>query len=195
MWQSVSSFENNEIEILMKQASFTLEFTTHVLANSLSYQSKSDTDVFQRDSTGRMIWQQNWWYSAFAQSIALANIRGIKPSDIHMDLVVDAPVKVYERKYVDRKPKPHSDRIYMPKEYGLPSGGDRYRKHEAIFPGAQIKFSAVVADHVTQSQLNTILTMMGKFVGLSPYGYKLGYGKFNLMDCAVDPSESAQLNK
>lgn len=157
----------------MKNASFTLEFTTHVLANSLSTKSKSDKDIFQRDSAGRMIWQQNWWYSAFAQAIDLAKTRNIKSSDIHMDLVVDAPTKVYTRKY----------------------GEDLYRKHEAIFPGAQIKFLAVVSDYVTQSQLEKILTVMGKFIGLSPYGYKLGYGKFNVLACVVEPSDSAQVVK
>jgi len=205
----------------MKNASFTIEFTTHMLANSLSYDTSTDHDVFQKDSQGRLIFQQNWWYSAFSQAIALAKTRGIKPADIHIDLTVDAPISIYARKYVDRRASAKnsmwSNKIYTPgrdehrhedkdrhrryKAYGLPMDDDNLdthdliRKHEAIYPGVKIKFSAVVSDHVTQSQLTNILTTMGKFVGLSPYGYKLGYGKFNLLECLVDPSEAAQISK
>ena len=37
-----------------------------------------------------------------------------------------------------------------------------------------------------------ILDKMGKYVGLSPYGYNLGYGKFNVVDSYVAPSVPAE---
>lgn len=149
----------------MKDVILTLEFVTHCLANGRG--PGMGQDVFQRDSEGRLVWQQSWWYSAFAQSINLARVRGIKPGDIHMNLSVQADTEIYTRRYGDNK----------------------YRTHEAIMPGTIVKFEAVVADHVTESSLKLILDRMGKYVGLSPYGYKLGYGKFNVAKIEVAPSE------
>ena len=153
----------------MKDATFTLEFTTHVLANSQG--PEGDRDRFQRDSDNKLIWQQSWWYSAFSQAIELAHIRGLKAADIHMNLAVEAETELYRRRY------------------SLGGKDNCYRKHEAIMPGTKVTFEAIVADHVTQSSLSKILDRMGKYVGLSPYGYKLGYGKFNVTDVKVAPSD------
>ena len=151
----------------MKDASFTLEFTTHVLANGVG--PDGEKDHFQRDSVGKLIFQQSWFYSAFSRAIELAHIRGIKAGDIHMDLSIDAKTEVYHRRY----------------------GQGKFRSHEAIMPGTQVQFAAVVADRITETELTTILTRMGRFVGLSPYGYRLGYGKFNTVKVEVENSDAA----
>ena len=153
----------------MKNARWTLEFTTHVLANSVNPTGYNDS--FQRDSDNHLIWQSSWWYSAFMKAIDIAHIRGIKPGDINMDLVVDTPTAVYKRRY----------------------GEGKFRTHEAIMPGTQVTFEAVVADHVTESNLKTILEKMGKFVGLSPYGYRLGFGKFRVINCTVTSSSDMEI--
>lgn len=150
----------------MKDATFTLEFTTHVLANGLSADGKRDH--FQRDSTNALVWQQSWWYSAFTSAIELAHLRRIKASDIHMNLSVQAPTELYRRRY----------------------GEEKYRIHEAIMPGTKVTFEAVVSDHVARSNLASILDKMGKYVGLSPYGYKLGFGKFNVISVEVANSDN-----
>jgi hypothetical protein len=151
----------------MKDVTFTVEITSHVLANGTGEHNRRDT--FQRDSQNRLIFQQNWWYSAFSTTLDMLRIRGIKPSDIFMDLTVDAQTEIYHRRY----------------------GQNQVRVHEAIMPGTRVTFHAVVADHVTRSTLTAILERMGRFVGLSPYGHKLGYGHFNLLELHVTPSESA----
>ena len=53
-----------------------------------------------------------------------------------------------------------------------------------------MKFEAVVADHITEKIVRDVLTKVGKFVGLSPYGFKLGYGKFNVVNVVVGPSDA-----
>ncbi len=155
----------------MKDAKFTLEFTKHVLANSIGPDGKRDR--FERDSDNRLIWQQSWWYSAFARSIQLAKIRGIKPADICMDLSVQADTDLYPRRWIER-------------------GQPRIRTHEAIMPGTKVSFEAMVADHVTTSILEDILKRMGQYVGLSPYGYRLGFGRFHVVEVDVEPSDSAE---
>lgn len=152
----------------MKDASFTLEFTRHVLANSTT--PDGDPCIFQRDSNDKMIWQQSWWYSAFSRAIEMANIRGMKAADINMDLSVDAPTEMFKRKY----------------------GRDKIRTHEAIMPGTEVTFNAIVADHVTESNLTPVLERMGKYVGMSPFGFRLGFGKFNVVKVNIAPSDSSK---
>ena len=150
----------------MKDAIFTIEVIRHILANG--YDNDGDHDCFQRDSTNAIIFQQSWWHSAFAAALPGTGIRHIKPYDICMDLTVDAPTEIYKRRY----------------------GRDSYRKHEAIMPGTKVTFRALVADHVAESNLRTMLDRIGRFIGLSPYGHRLGYGKFRLLTLTVQPSEA-----
>ena len=151
----------------MKQTKFTVSFTTHVLANGMTAGSQ---DKFQRDLNNRLIFQQSWFYAAFNQALKIAKHRGIKPADIHMDLIVDAPTVMYERKYGEGRE-------------------EQRRMHETIPPGTLVTFEAVVADHLTESTLKDILDKMGRFVGLSPYGHNLGYGRFNVVSVEVASSD------
>lgn len=151
----------------MKNTKFTLEFSTHVLANSVN--PVGLYDCFQRDGLNRLVFNQAWWYSSFTKAIEIARIRGIKAADICMDLSVEAPTQPYKRRYGDAK----------------------FRTHEAIMPGTKVTFEAVVADHVTESNLKMILEKMGKFVGMSPYGYRLGFGKFRVLECIVASSDAS----
>lgn len=152
----------------MKDATFTLEFTQHVLANATL--PDGSRDRFQRDGGNRIVFQQSWFHSAFCQGIELARLRGVKAADIHMDLTFDAPTEDFNRRY----------------------GPDKYRNHEAIMPGTRVTFNAVVADNITEQTLRQILERIGKYIGISPYGYKLGYGKFNVTAVTVAPSDAAE---
>lgn len=151
----------------MKDASFELCFTSHVLANGTGADGKPDQ--FQRDVDNRIVFQQCWFHSAFCRAIELAHMRGVKASDIQMDLTFTAATQPYRRRY----------------------GDACFRTHEAIMPGTRVTFNAVVADSVTENMLRILLERMGKFVGLSPYGFKLGYGKFSVVKVTVAPSDAA----
>lgn len=150
----------------MKDVAFTVEFIQHSLANS---KPGSKECVFQRTSTGALVFQQSWWHSAFMSGIkGVEDLRHVKPGDICMDLQVNAPTEMYRRRY----------------------GNNRYRVHEAIMPGTVVTFKALVGDHVTESNLKLLLDRVGRFVGLSPFGHRLGYGLFNVFDVVVAPSSA-----
>ena len=151
----------------MKMATFTVEFTKHVLANGRP--DDAPHDVFLRDGHNRLIWQKSWFFTAFRQALDLTGLRGIKPGDINVNLVIDAKTELYVRHY----------------------GRTGVRTHEAIMPGTQVKFEAVVEDRVTQSTLRNILEKLGHFVGLSPFGFNLGFGRFEVVDVNVNPSDAA----
>ena len=155
----------------MKDASFTVEFTQHVLANSVG--SQGERDVFLRDGEENLIFQQSWWHSAFARALEMEHLRHIKPGDITVDLIVNAPTEMYYRRY----------------------GKGKSRRHEAIAPGTVVTFYAVVYDRVTESTFKHLLDRIGRFIGISPYGHNLGYGTFQVLDVAVELSESAKLKQ
>ena len=150
----------------MKDCTFELEFTSHVLANGNG--QDGNEDKFQRDSENHIVFQQPWFHSAFTTGISLARVKGVKASDIQVDLTFTAPTETFSRKY----------------------GEHNFRQHEAIMPGTRVKFEAVVADHITEKIVRDVLTKVGKFVGLSPYGFKLGSGKFNVVNVVVGPSDA-----
>lgn len=151
----------------MKDVRFTVEFTQHVLANGVG--PDGSRDMFQRNADDKLVFQQSWWFSAFKRAIDMERIRGIKASEIYMDLFVDAPTEMFKRRY----------------------GRGNTRVHEAIMPGTRVEFNAVVDDRITESTLRALLERIGRFIGLSPYGHKLGYGHFQLIDLEVAASEPA----
>jgi len=146
----------------MKNASFTLEFVSHCLANGRTRDRNCDT--FDRDGQGRLIWSYNWWYSALQKAVDGAKLSSPKPAQVNVCLTVEAPVSIYKRKIKD----------------------NWFRRHEAIDPGTKVTFSAVVDDSVTESSLRALLDWVGKFVGISPYGYNLGFGRFNVIEVVVE---------
>lgn len=155
----------------MKNAEFTVEFIRHVLANGRG--PNGERDVFERDGTNALIFHQTWWYSAFSRAIETSSVRGVKPSDIAMDLSVNAPTEKWNRHY----------------------GPNKSRLHESIMPGTKVTFKALVADKITESNLAEILERMGRFVGISPYGHKLGFGRFKVIDVVIESSETNQVNQ
>ena len=152
----------------MKDAKFTLEFVTHCLANGRRDGEK--IEVFPRDSAGRLIWKHSWWYAAFMKAINQAGLRDIKAGQINVCLTVEADVSVHRRRIKDKW----------------------HRAHEAIFPGTRVTFEAVVDDAVTQTTLETLLERVGKYIGISPWGHNLGFGRFEVVDVDVGPGVAEQ---
>jgi hypothetical protein len=150
----------------MKEMKIEIEFVTRCLALSPN-RREGDTDWFRKDSEGNLIWNQAWWYSAITNTAKMYEIRSVKPSMFNFcPVVAVVTTEVYKRKY----------------------GSNSYRSHECIPTGTRAVFTAVVADQITESVLYNLLEKMGMYVGLSPYGHRLGYGKFtvksvDLVDC------------
>ncbi|MEE8575668.1 MAG: hypothetical protein V3T31_00290 [candidate division Zixibacteria bacterium] len=153
----------------MKDATFTIEFVSHCLASGRSRDPGDKVDRFDKDGSGKLIWKYSWWYSAIQQAIKIGSFKGIKPNDVNICLTVNAPIEVFKRRVVE------GDNVW-------------YKNHEAIMPGGQITFEAVVADHVTEQLLSEVLSRTGKFIGVSPYGHNLGFGRFEVVDVTVAPS-------
>lgn len=146
----------------MRLIRFRVEFIGHVLASGRS--GAETKDHFKRTTDNKLIFMRSWWYSAIASALAGSGLRHIGPDMIVVDPVVDAATAVYERKY----------------------GYRESRFHEAIFPGTVVCFRAAVSDGITRSNFTALMERLGGFIGLSPYGCRLGYGKFKLLEVAEE---------
>lgn len=140
----------------MKDMILTVEFVTHCL--SAGRQSEDDHDSFDRDNSGNVIFRQPWYHAAILKTIELSGLRGIRPGFFYFSNVVTVKTEIYKRKY----------------------GRDKYRSHEAIMPGTELTVHAMVDDSISEKQALDLFTCMGRYVGLSPFGYNLGFGKFEV---------------
>ena len=147
----------------MKNGKLEIEFVTHCLSSG---NRDNVSDRFVKDSEQHIVWNQSWWYSALTTAIPQSGVKDVKPGHFNFNPVVAAKTQCYRRKY----------------------NGDKFRSHESIMPGTKVEFEFVVPDHVTDGMVRKIMEYLGKYIGLSPYGYKLGYGKFNVCRVAVDSS-------
>lgn len=148
----------------MKEMTLEIEYVTECLAQSHG-DRKDNTDWFKRDRENNIIWCQSWWYSAITRTVEIYEVRGVKPSMFNFCPVVETErTEVFERQY--RR--------------------NQTRLHESIPVGTRVTFTAVVGDQITRSVAAGLFDKMGKYVGLSPYGHKLGYGKFNVVSIELE---------
>jgi len=118
-----------------------------------------DKDKFQRASDDSIIWSQSWWHAVLVKAKRDLEM-DVNVSDITFSLSVVADTGTYRRKY----------------------SGNKYRNHEAIMTGTKVKFDFALKNKVTLEDLQKMMEHIGTFVGVSPYGYNLGYGKFRVLD-------------
>ena len=142
----------------MKKGYIEVEFLQPCL--SCGNVDKDDMDRFRRASDGSIIWSQSWWHAVLCRAKSELEMRDIRLSDIQLSLSIVAETAPYNRKY----------------------GGDKFRCHEAILPGEQVKFDFAIKNSATLEDLRIMFEHIGQFIGVSPYGYNLGYGKFKLLD-------------
>ena len=150
----------------MKNGKIEVEFVTHCLSSG---NRDNVGDRFIKDGGGSIIWNQAWWYSALSKAVPDAGVKDVKAGHFNFNPMVPAKTSLYRRKY----------------------NGDKFRTHESILPGTRVCFEFVVPDHVTEAMVKCIMEYLGKYVGLSPYGYNLGYGKFNVTSVSVESSVQA----
>ena len=120
---------------------------------------EGDPDKFKRSSDGSIIWSQSWWHAALKRAKRELEM-DTNVGDIVFSLSVTADTGNYKRKY----------------------GGNKFRCHEAILAGTQVRFDFALKNGVTTEELKTMMEHIGQFVGISPFGYNLGYGKFNVLE-------------
>jgi hypothetical protein len=146
----------------MKDLAVTLEFITPCLVLG-PIDPETNCEYFDRDSRNNVVWSQTWWYSAISKTIEMFELKNITPKDFIWAPTVTAVTGIHEVKY----------------------SGNKLRKHECFLPGHDVTFEAAVPKELDLEAVKELFTRMGKYSGLSPYGYNLGYGKFNVLSIEI----------
>lgn len=148
----------------MQRMTLTVEYVTHALSSGRH--GDNHYDSFERDPADNIIWRQPWWHAAILKTIELTGMRGLKPAYFYFEPAVKAETELFKRKY----------------------GRDKFRMHESIMPGSKMTVKALVDDTISEEQARDLFVNMGRFVGLSPFGHNLGYGKFEVVNFELNRS-------
>lgn len=143
----------------MKHVEITIKFTSPMLANSLHPEDGPDAvDTFRRDPTGAIMLQQN---QIFAMLSVAKNLSGssVRVGSINFNLGFTANTEVFHRRYT-------KDNMPL------------VRKHQSVAEGVSIALQMFIPDDTETDDVQKLFAVAGAYVGLSPYGHKLGYGRF-----------------
>jgi hypothetical protein len=128
---------------------------------------------FNRDSEDRIIFLSGHWRSLLSYAARVANTGQALVNRITWDLVVEGEIRRDWRRFVVRRP---SD----------PKGRDRYALHEAFPPGSRLTLNAVLPDGLSIKTFSRLLTIVGKYKGLSPFrDDRAVYGRFEVLSVVL----------
>ena len=144
------------IEVVAK-----LEFITPCLGNVRK--PKKNTVLMPRDSQGQVVFMQTWWRGILDYGArALARCQdGVK--NIQAESVIDGPVHAFTRHFRNR-------------------GYFGTQAHEAFVTGAVVAVNFMLPASVSIEDFSEILSIGGKYLGISPYGWREDYGRFRVVE-------------
>jgi hypothetical protein len=122
---------------------------------------RPDCDLMLRDPDGNVMFLQTWWKKSLEFGAKACNIPIALVDDVQWSPRVDGTVEVYRRYYGD---------------------GTQYKEHEAFLAGSTIGVRAILPSRLTLIEFEEILSKAGEYVGISPYGWKANYGRFEVLE-------------
>ena len=138
----------------MHEVKIELRFITPCLGNV-----RGKVDRMQRNSDGQVIFLQTWWrgaltYAAKAMSKYIDSI-----SKIQWDPVIRGETTIFKRFYSNTS----------------------FKSHEAFDAGSHIFVNAMLPNEILVDDFKELLHIAGTYVGISPYGWKKDYGRFEVV--------------
>lgn len=137
----------------MKEYTVHLRFVTPSLGNVKD--PKTGNFRFQRSDSGRILFMASWHKSNMRMASSILGSHQSSVDQILWDLEIDAKLKDH-----------CLHRIYYTKGKG---GKTRWQTHESLVAGQEIGINCVVPDAISEEDLWRLLTIAGKYKGLSPW--------------------------
>lgn len=130
----------------------TIRFTTPCLGNVRG----RELDEMLRDTHGQVIFLQTWWRSGLGYA-AQALCRYQKDvTKVQTDPAVKGELSTYRRYYAP----------------------DAYKLHEAFDAGSVLQARFMLPRRMSLEGFRGLLETAGRYVGISPYGYRQDFGRF-----------------
>lgn len=127
-------------------------------------------EKMMRGTSGNVIFSQTWWRTIIVQG---ANSFGKHQDRVRAVLWasdVDGTTKLFRRYYTTRSEKGEVQKCF--------------KDHEAFLAGDVIGVKALVPDDIPIEDMRHIMSIAGEYFGISPFGWKMGYGKFKVVESA-----------
>lgn len=143
----------------MQEVAVKLKFITPCLGHI----RRQDYDRFERDGADSVIFMSSWWREVLRYGAQAFGKHQRLTQDIRMHAKIIGEVKRFKRYF----------------------GENRFKEHEAFLKGDIIFVKAMLPTGLPPADFEEILRLAGNYRGMSPYGWKDGYGQFEVI--GVEP--------
>jgi hypothetical protein len=156
----------------MQEVTITLRFNRACLGAAKRRRHSQVVFAFERDPNGRVMFMPAAWASLMRYAAKLANRHQAAVKKIDWCPVISGePCNDWRRTVVTQ---------------GGPQPKSHFVVHEAFRPGDTAVVSAVLPDEITLSDLEHLLTLVGKYKGFSPFNNDSEkYGTFEVV--SIEP--------
>ena len=117
-----------------------------------------ELDRMPRDARGRVIFHQTWWRAGLGYAAQAACRYQKEVAQIQTDPVVEGELGVYDRHY----------------------SVERFQRHEAYLAGSRLSAKFMLPRRMSLEGFEQLLCLAGRYVGISPYGYRQDFGRFSV---------------
>lgn len=138
----------------MREVEIKLKFTTPCLGRVL----KDGCSYFERDASGNILFMHSWWISLLRY--------GAQAFGKHQSLI----------DYVKMHSHVKGDTLVINKQVR-----QDVKRHEAFAKGSVVVTRALLPDGLPIDEFEAILKLAGQYQGISPFGWKDGYGLFEVV--------------
>jgi len=136
----------------MQEVAIKIKFITPCLGHI----RRNDYDRFERDGEGAVIFMASWWREVLRYGAQALGKHQKLVNDVRMHAKIIGEVRRFKRYF----------------------GEGRYKEHESFLKGDTIFVKAMLPTGLPAEDFEEILRLAGNYRGMSPYGWKDGYGQF-----------------
>lgn len=129
-----------------------LRFITPCLGNV----REEGCDRMIKDQEGNVVFMQSWWRGCLRYGAKALNRLYKEVDQVQASPIVTGALSLFKRYY----------------------SSDKFTYHESFAAGDVITVSFCLPDKVNPNAFKELLEVGGKYVGISPYGYRADYGRF-----------------
>lgn len=113
-----------------------------------------------RSDDGKVLLLQTWWRAGLSYAAQALGRHEREAKDIQAAPEVEGATTIYRRYY----------------------GASAFKEHEAFLAGAVIEVKFMLPASLSPESFRNLLETAGRYVGISPYGYKYDFGRFTVLD-------------
>jgi hypothetical protein len=132
--------------------------TIRFLTPSLGDRRGESRDTLLRDAGGRVLYLQSWWKAGLTFAAQALNRQQKTVRLLQIDPVVAGQTGIYRRYW----------------------SASEFKDHEAFLANSTLSARFFLPSGMSPDDLKALLETAGRYVGLSPFGYRQDYGRYTV---------------